>query len=82
MGRHAVAQPSTRSAGYPAPDFELLDQHNTAFKLSDRRGKAAVVIALHPMASLERSVHRQRRIVARRRGYRTITRQAGPDGSR
>jgi peroxiredoxin (alkyl hydroperoxide reductase subunit C) len=41
---------STLAVGDRAPDFELLDQNNQPFKLSDRRGKQHVVIAFHPLA--------------------------------
>jgi peroxiredoxin len=38
------------NVGDEAPDFELLDQHLETVRLSDYRGKKAVVIVFHPMA--------------------------------
>ena len=35
---------TTAEVGSPAPDFELLDSSGTAHKLSDYRGKKAVVL--------------------------------------
>jgi peroxiredoxin (alkyl hydroperoxide reductase subunit C) len=40
----------TLSVGDQAPDFELVDQNGTKFKLSDRLGVGPVVVAFHPLA--------------------------------
>ena len=39
---------SALSAGAPAPDFELTDQHGNPVRLSDYRGKSAVVVYFYP----------------------------------
>ena len=41
---------SESSVGTLAPDFELVDQHGTPFRLSAQRGKKAVLVVFFPFA--------------------------------
>jgi peroxiredoxin len=50
-GRTSVANSTkTLKAGDPAPDFELKTHTGESWKLSDRKGKSAVVLAFYPFA--------------------------------
>jgi peroxiredoxin len=40
----------TITVGDPAPDFELVDQHRQAMRLSDHRGIRAVLLVFYPFA--------------------------------
>jgi peroxiredoxin (alkyl hydroperoxide reductase subunit C) len=50
-GRTSLADSTkTLRAGDPAPDFELKTHTGETWKLSDRKGKANVVLAFYPFA--------------------------------